>query len=137
MNVKPVMKVSLCLAVIFLLGSVCGVAMSGRVTPAPKPALVGGGPWIERWLDRRMAGDFAAIQATPQLQEELRSSYDDLRTELNSIRQESAKKVAQAIGRHRQAVWAKLTPEQRKALWQSNQDRRLRYRDSLRETLRD
>ncbi|MBN8457249.1 MAG: hypothetical protein J0M04_05345 [Verrucomicrobia bacterium] len=138
MNMKPLVKVSLCLAGIFLLGSVCGVAMSGHVGPAHRPAVVAsGGQWIERWLDRRMANDFAVIQATPEQQEELRRSYDELRAELDGIRLEAKERVTDAIARHRQTMWSKLTPEQRKALWQATQDRRLRYRDSLREAPRE
>ena len=138
MNMKPFLKVSLCLAGIFLLGSVCGVAMSGHVGSSRRPAMVGGGgQWIERWLDRRMANDFAVIQATPEQQEELRRSYDELRAELDGIRLEAKERVTDAIARHRQSMWAKLTPEQRKTLWQATQDRRLRYRDSLREAPRE
>jgi Spy/CpxP family protein refolding chaperone len=133
MNVKPLLKVSLCLAGIFLLGSVCGVAMSGHVGAARRPTVAGGGQWIERWLDRRMANDFAVIQATPEQQQELRGTYDDLRADLDNIRQDAKERVTAAISRHRQNLWAKLTPEQRKDLWQATQDRRLRYRESLRE----
>jgi Spy/CpxP family protein refolding chaperone len=135
MNVKTIVKIVSCLTGLFLLGSVCGFAMSGRVATARGPAAFsGGGQWIERWLDRRMAGDFATIEATPEQQAELRASYDDLRAELEAIRKESAMKVTAAITRHRQGMWSKLTPEQRKALWQSNQERRTRYWDDRRET---
>jgi hypothetical protein len=130
MNVKPVVKVVSCLTGLFLLGSVCGFAMSGRVAAARQPAaapLGGGGQWVERWLDRRMVADFALIQATPGQQEALRPAYQDLRADFAAIQQEAAGKVAESIKRHRLAVWAQLTPEQRQAFRQSNQERRLRF----------
>ena len=124
---NPVVKVVSCLTGLFLLGNVCGFAVSGRVAAARGPAAVGGGQWVERWLERRMAEDFATIQATPEQQELLRPTYEHLRAEFSTIRQEGAQKVAEAIKRHRQEMWAKLTPEQRKALLQSNQERRSRF----------
>jgi Spy/CpxP family protein refolding chaperone len=84
-----------------------------------------------------MAADFAAVQATAEQQMQLRPAYDDLRAELDDIRREARERVAAAITRHRQTMWAKLTPEQRQALWQANQERRLRFRDSLREAPRE
>jgi hypothetical protein len=129
MNVKPVVKVVSCLTGLFLLGNVSGFAVSGRVAAArgvEKPDAESS-QRIERWLDRRMAGDFAAIQATPAQQEQLRSSYQDLRTDLAVVRQESAQRVAEAIKRHRQEVWTKLTPAQREAFRQTYQERRSRF----------
>lgn len=128
MNVKPFVKVAFCLTGLFLLGSVSGFAVSGRVAASRGSSSAHiGGQWIERWLDRRMAGDFAAIQATPEQQEQLRSSYQDLRADLTVIRQESAQRVAEAIKRHRQEVWTKLTPEQREVFRQTYQERRSRF----------
>jgi Spy/CpxP family protein refolding chaperone len=127
MILSPVVKVVSCLTGLFLLGNVCGVAVSGRVAAARGSVPIGGGQWVERWLDRRMAEDFATIQATPEQQEQLRSTYGHLRADFSTIRQEAAQKVAEAIKRHRQEMWAKLTPEQRKAFLKSNQERRSRF----------
>lgn len=137
MNVKPVVKVVSCLTGLFLLGSVCGFAMSGRVAAAREPSAttaVGGGQWAERWLERRMAADFAAVQATPGQQEALRPAYENLRADFAAIQREAAGKVAESIKRHRLAVWAQLTPEQRQAFRQSNQERRLRFFENRNET---
>ena len=128
MILNPVVKVVSCLTGLFLLGNVCGVAVSSRVAAARGSAVAGGGgQWIEHWLDRRMTSDFATIQATPEQQEQLRSSYQDLRADLTTIRQESAQRVADALKRHRQEIWAKLTPKQREAFRQSYQERRNRF----------
>jgi hypothetical protein len=136
MNWKSVIKVVSCLTGLFLLGSVCGFAMSGRVAAARGSVPVGGGSkWVERWLDRRMAEDFAVIQATPEQQQQLRPAYEHLRADFSAIRQEAAQKVAEAIKRHRQEMWAQLTPEQREVFRQTYQERRLRFWESRRETL--
>lgn len=139
MNVKPVVKVVSCLTGLFLLGSVSGFAVSGRVTAAREPAATtavggGGGQRVERWLDHRMAADFAAVQATPELAEALRPAYENLRADFAAIQREAAGKVAESIKRHRLAVWAQLTPEQRQAFRQSNQERRLRFFENRSET---
>jgi len=133
MILKPVVKVVSCLTGLFLLGNVSGFAVSTRVAAARGPAAFGG-QWVERWLDRRMAGDFATIHATPEQQEQLQPAYEHLRADLGAIRQEAAQKVAEAIRRHRQEVWTRLTPEQRKAFLQSNQERRFRFWETRRET---
>jgi hypothetical protein len=134
MILKPVVRVVSCLTGLFLLGNVCGVAVSGRVAAARGSVPSGGGQWVERWLDRRMAADFATIKATPEQREQLRPTYEHLRADFITIRQEAAHKVAEAIKRHRQEMWANLTPEQRNALLRSNQERRLRLWESRHET---
>ncbi len=45
---------------------------------------VGGGQWVEHWLDRRMAADFAMIQATPEKQEQLGPTYEHLRSDFST-----------------------------------------------------
>jgi hypothetical protein len=139
MNVKPAVKVVFCLAALFLLGSVCGFAVSGRVVAARGPAETGSAAprLIERWLDHRMANDFAAIQAAPEQQEQLRPSYETLRADLAAIRQEAAQKVAEAIRRQRMEMVTKLTPEQRQAFRQSIQERSARFWELRRETPQD
>ena len=125
MNWKPAVKVVSCLVALFVMGSMCGYAVSGRVRKS-RPAWTQNQEWAERWLEQRMAQDFAAIQATPEQQERLRPSYDRLRSDFNAIQQESAQKVTDAFKRHGLAMWQQLTPEQRKIMQQTNRERRNR-----------
>lgn len=122
MNAKPVLKVVSCLVALFVMGSVCGYAVSGRVTRS-RPAWTQTQAWAERWLEQRMAQDFARIDATPEQQAKLKPSYDRLLSDFNAIQQESAQKVTDAFKRHGLDMWKQLTPEQREIIRQTNQER--------------
>ena len=125
MNWKSVLKIVVCLTALFLLGSVCGYATSGRI--ATRPAYPrDSSQWAERWLQQRMAEDFARLGATPEQQEELRPIYNRLLTEFNAIQAESAQKVAASFKRHGRDIWMQLTPEQRDEFQKLNQERRAR-----------
>jgi hypothetical protein len=76
-----------------------------------------------------MAQDFARLEATPELQAKLKSSYDRLLSDFNAIQAEASAKVATAFKRHGLDMWKQLTPEQRETLRQTNQER-LQHRKS-------
>jgi Spy/CpxP family protein refolding chaperone len=122
MNAKPVLKVVSCLVALFAMGSMCGYAMSARIHSG-RPAWTRSQQWAERWLEQRMAQDFARIDATPEQQAKLKPSYDRLLSDFNAIQQESAQKVTDAFKRHGLDMWKQLTPEQREIIRQTNQER--------------
>jgi Spy/CpxP family protein refolding chaperone len=122
MNAKPVFKVVSCLVALFVMGSMCGYAVSSRVTHG-RPAWTQSQEWAERWLEQRMAQDFSRIEATPEQQAQLKPSYDRLLSDFNAIQRESAQKVTDAFKRHGLDIWKQLTPKQRETLRQTNQER--------------
>jgi hypothetical protein len=129
MKTKLVTQIIVCLALLFGLGGLCGFAMSerrrtARPSLAQRPELRQ--EWTRRWVERRMAEDFARVAATPQQQSTLRASYDAMIAEFNAIQAESSAKVAAAFKRHGVETWKQLTPAQREQLRQLNDERRQR-----------
>jgi len=124
MTSKSILKIVACLTALFLLGSVCGYATSGRL--APRANYPRSTQWAERWLEKRMAEDFQRLAATPEQQEELRPIYHRLLNEFNAIQAESAEKVTDSFKRHGRDIWMQLTPEQRSEFQKLNQERRTR-----------
>jgi Spy/CpxP family protein refolding chaperone len=122
MNAKPVLKVVSCLVALFVMGSMCGYAVSSRVTHG-RPAWTQSQKWAERWMEHRMTQDFARIDATPEQQAKLKPSYDRLLSDFNAIQAEASAKVADAFKRHGLEMWKQLTPEQREIIRQTNQER--------------
>ena len=122
MKTKLISQIIVTLVVLFGLGGLCGYAMSVRIHSG-RPAWTRSQQWAERWLEQRMAQDFARIDATPEQQAKLKPSYDRLLSDFNAIQQESAQKVTEAFKRHGLDMWKQLTPEQRETLRQTNQER--------------
>ena len=122
MKTKLITQIVFCLITLFGLGSVCGYAVSGRVQSG-RPAWTRSQQWAERWIEYRMTQDFARLDATPEQQAQLKSSYDRLLSDFNAIQAEASTKVAEAFKRHGTDLWKALTPEQREILRQTNQER--------------
>lgn len=122
MKSKLLTQIIFSLVVLFGLGGLCGYAMSARVHSS-RPAWTRSEEWTRRWLEQRMAQDFARIDATPEHQAKLKPSYDRLLSDFNAIQQESAQKVTDAFKRHGLDMWKQLTPEQREIIRQTNQER--------------
>jgi hypothetical protein len=121
-NSKLVTQIAFTLVALFGLGGWCGYAASSRLHSG-RPAWTRGQKWAERWIEHRMAQDFARLDATPEQQAALRSSYEQLLSDFNTIQAEASAKVAEAFKRHGTEVWKELTPEQREILRQTNQER--------------
>ena len=115
MKSKLITRIVVSLVVLFGLGGLCGYAMSTQIHKA-RPGWTQNPDWTRRWIERRMAEDFARIGATPEQQEQLRSSYERLRTDFNAIQAESSAKVRDAFRRHGAELRRQLTPEQRELL---------------------
>jgi hypothetical protein len=128
MKTKLLTQILLSLVALFGLGGLCGYAMSNRVQSG-RPAWTRSQAWTERWIEHRMAQDFARLDATPEQQAALRSSYEQLLSDFNAIQAEASAKVAEAFKRHGTEVWKELTPEQRDVMRQTNQER-LRQRQA-------
>lgn len=122
MKRKLITQIIISLAVLFGLGGLCGYAMSSRVHSG-RPAWTRSQQWAERWIERRMAEDFARLEATPEQQAALRASYERLLSDFNAIQADASVKVAEAFKRHGADMWRNLTPQQRETLRQTNQER--------------
>jgi hypothetical protein len=122
MKTKLISQIIVSLVVLFGLGGLCGYAMSNRVH-SDRPAWTRSQQWTERWIEYRMAQDFARIDATPEQQAKLTPSYDRLLSDFNAIQAEASSKVAEAFKRHGTDMWRNLKPDQREKLRQTNQER--------------
>ncbi len=123
MKTKLLTQIIVSLVVLFGLGGLCGYAMSARVHSG-RPAWTRSEEWAQRWLERRMQSDFAAIEATPEQQAVLRQSYDRLLSDFNAIQAEASAKLTEAFKRHGADMWRQLTPKQQESLRQINQQRK-------------
>lgn len=122
MKTKLVTQIIVSLVVLFGLGGLCGYAMSARVHSG-RPAWTRSEEWARRWIEHRMAQDFARLEATPEQQAVLRQSYERLLSDFNAIQAEASVKVTDAFKRHGTDMWKQLTPKQREILRQTNQER--------------
>lgn len=122
MKTKLITQIIASLAVLFGLGGLCGYAMSARVHSG-RPAWTRSEEWARRWIEHRMAQDFARLEPTPEQQAALRASYDRLLSDFNAIQADASAKVTEAFKRHGADVWRNLTPQQRETLRQTNQER--------------
>lgn len=132
MKRKLIIQIVICLTALFALGGVCGYALSGRETQQ-RSTYPGGRQWAERWLERRMAEDFAAIAATPDQEARLRPIYSSLLADVQAIQQESAQKVTEAFKKHNRELRSKLSGAQLEALQSLGQERISRPRKASRE----
>ena len=122
MKTKLLTQIIISLVVLFGLGGLCGYAMSARVHSG-RPAWTRSEEWTRRWIEHRMAQDFARIEATPEQQAVLRQSYGRLLSDFNTIQAEASAKVTEAFKRHGTDMWRNLTTKQRETLRQTNQER--------------
>ena len=122
MKTKLFTQIIVSLVVLFGLGGLCGYAMSARVHSG-RPAWTHSEEWTRRWIEHRMAQDFARLEATPEQQAALRQSYDRLLSDFNVIQAEASAKVTEAFKRHGADMWRNLTPKQREVMRQTNQER--------------
>lgn len=122
MKTKLLTQIIVSLVVLFGLGGLCGYAMSARVHSG-RPAWTRSEEWTRRWIEHRMAQDFARIEATPEQQAALRQSYDRLLSDFNAIQAEASAKITEAFKRHGTDMWRNLTPKQRETLRHANQER--------------
>lgn len=122
MNRKVIAQIVVCLVVLFALGSICGYAVSDRVVRV-RQARAQPLEWADRWMERRIAEDFARLSVTPEQEAALRPVYERLLSDFKVIQQESAQKVTDAFKRHRVDTWKQLTPAQREIFRQANLDR--------------
>lgn len=122
MKTKLLTQIIVSLVVLFGLGDLCGYAMSARVHSG-RPAWARSEEWTRRWIEHRMARDFARIEATPDQQAVLRQSYERLLSDFNAIQAEASAKVTEAFKRHGLDTWKQLTPKQREVMRQANPER--------------
>jgi Spy/CpxP family protein refolding chaperone len=116
-------KVVLCLTALFLLGGVCGYALSTRQTDrrAPKAA------WEEHWTQLRLREDIERLKLTPEQVAQARPSYDQLLADIRKVREQTARGIFRAVSAQGRMLSEQLTPEQREEYLKLTEERRSRF----------
>lgn len=118
-------KIILCLFALFTLGAASGVGITRTVQPSRAQQRA----WSEQaWLERRYAEDVRRLEATPEQQEMLREQYDLLVSDVQAIRDDTAKRIREAFGKRGSEIYRKLTPAQREEYRKLNEERRARWK---------
>lgn len=118
-------KIIFCLFALFTLGAASGVGITRTVQPSRAQQRA----WSEQaWLERRYAEDVRRLEATPEQQEMLREQYDLLVSDVQAIRDDTAKRIREAFGKRGADIYRKLTPAQREEYRKLNEERRARWK---------
>jgi Spy/CpxP family protein refolding chaperone len=115
-------KIILALAALFLLGGVCGYALSNRQTDHAPTNI----RWEDRWVEQRLREDIERLKLTPEQVAQTRPSYDQLLAEVRKVREQTARGIFRAVSAHRQTLAEQLTPEQRTEFQKLSEERRAR-----------
>lgn len=123
MNALRLIKILSGFALLFVLGSVCGFAVSSHtaVTSARQARVE------ERWVNARMQEDAQRLKLTAEQIEKARPLYDQMRADIRSVREEAARGLVQAAVKQGHALWQELTPEQRQEFEKLSEERRARW----------
>lgn len=116
-------KIILSLAALFLLGGVCGYALSNHQTERP-PRQAG---WEERWIELRQQEDIDRLKLTPEQIAQARATYDQLTADIRKVREQMAKGIFRAVAAQGRALSQHLTPEQRDEFQKLTEERRARF----------
>lgn len=117
-------KIILSLAALFLFGGVCGYALSNRQTSAPATEA----RWEERWLELRLQEDIERLKLTPEQVTQARPSYDQLLTDIQKVRAQTARGIFRAVSTQGRTLSEQLTAEQRQEYLKLTEERRSRFR---------
>jgi hypothetical protein len=117
-------KIILSLAALFLFGGVCGYALSNRQTDRPATEA----RWEERWLELRQQEDIERLNLTPEQVAQARPSYDQLLTDIQRVRAQTARGIYRAVSAQGRTLSEQLTPEQRQEYLKLTEERRSRFR---------
>ena len=116
-------KIILSLAALFLLGGVCGYAVSNR--QADRPAAKA--PWEERWMELRQREDIERLKLTPEQVAQARPAYDQLLADIRKVREQTARGIFRAVSTQGRTLSEQLTPEQREEHLKLTEERRARF----------
>jgi|GEM_PF-4520148 len=122
---KPSLKPTWMLAVMFLLGAIAGFAAAAGLTRyyAPPPGMPTGAQVIER-VRKHLKTD---LQLTPAQEQQIEPILEKHRVVVDQIRAETLAKILQAIKTKNAAVSEFLTPEQRTIQEQKEAERLKRF----------
>lgn len=116
-------KIILTLVALFLLGGVCGYALSNHRTERP-PTQPG---WEEHWIAMRQQEDIQRLNLTPEQIEQARATYEQLAADIRKVRELTAKGIFRAVSAQGRALSEHLTPEQREEFKKLTEERRARF----------
>jgi Spy/CpxP family protein refolding chaperone len=116
-------KVILSLAALFLLGGVCGYAVSNRQTERFSTKA----NWEERWMELRIREDIERLKLTPEQAAQARPSYDQLLADIRKVREQTARGIFRAVSTQGRTLSEQLTPEQREEYLKLTEERRARF----------
>ena len=124
------LKILASLIALFSLGAGSGYVVAKRTSPAPPAPLarVATLPlgirtnlpnrFFTRWSDRRIAEYRQLLNLTPSQEAALRTHYEALAADYDSVRADIRARMTQALVRANADIGHDLTPEQRRLLWQ-------------------
>lgn len=117
-------KVAACLAVLFVLGGVCGYALSfSRPVQRVQRARL-----EQRWLEAKEREDAERLKLTAEQQEKVRPIYQQLTADIRRVREQAAREIGEAMRRHGRALRQELTPEQQEEFNRLMEERRAHWR---------
>lgn len=120
-------KVIVCLFALFALGAASGIG----ITKSTQPSRAMQRAWSEQaWLERRYAEDCRRLHLTSEQQDTLRTQYDELASDMRTIREETTKKVRDAFIKRGGEIYRGLTPAQREEYRKLNEERRARWKQT-------
>jgi Spy/CpxP family protein refolding chaperone len=123
MKRSRIARIILSLAVLFLLGGVCGYAFASRHTER----LATKAHWEEGWLELRVREDIARLKLTPEQIAQSRPSYDQLLADIRNVREQTARGIFRAVSAQGRTLSEQLTPEQREEYLKLTEERRARF----------
>jgi len=124
------LKILASLIALFGLGAGSGYVVAKRTSPAPPapPARVATIPlgmrtnlpnrYFARWSDRRIAEYRQLLNLTPSQEAALRTHFEALAADYDSLRADIRARMTQALVRANADIARDLTPEQRRIFWQ-------------------
>ena len=124
------LKILASLVALFGLGAGSGYVVAKRTSPAPPAPLarVAAMPlgirtnlpnrFFARWSDRRIAEYRQLLNLTPSQEAALRTHFDALAADYDSLRADIRARMTQALVRANADIARDLTPEQRRIFWQ-------------------
>jgi len=116
-------RIILSLAVLFLLGGVCGYAFANRQAER----LATKAHWEERWIELRVREDIVRLKLTPEQVAQSRPSYDQLLADIRKVREQTAHGIFRAVSAQGRTLSEQLTPEQREEYVKLTEERRARF----------
>lgn len=85
--------------------------------------------FFARWADQRITEYGQLLHLTPTQEIRIRSHFDALAVDFNSLKTEARSRISQALTRANTEIARDLTPEQRRLFWQHLRDKAKKAED--------